>query len=459
MSYRRRYFSKAELSALRPDNVSWPAVSIGVLCVFTVFAPAGLTSGMNLYLLALVAVGWLATRQPLERPLLWAVLPFGAAIVVGLVAGVGAPRYLYLKDAWYYSNPAVVIAVGYVLWCFLQDTRRGLRAFVLAGTLIALFHLAHFGMKPSLLLQSATHIRAAAGRGYNATAVALILLLGFWGRWPERLGLHPALASICLLLCATSAVLSFSRTMALVMVLGILAMAGFFARREWLRIGALALVATLALAALHSTVDTTSTQAKRSFLGKLARSGDELRVQERMTVREINEHWRGYETARGIDTWASGNAWQVIFGRGFGAQVDLGMFQNLSGARGSAPVRAIPVFHNGYVYLIVKTGIVGVLLYLLAMGWLYLVGRRRANSESSDEERFEGRLLQACVLVILVSTWVVSGAFNKFDMLSFLLLSGFLLASLTRNRQAAPAEASSSKPPFHSRIPRLAAAP
>ena len=428
MSAQRQFWSRQELAYRAPRPMVWPAVSITFLCLFTLLAPVGFITGMNLYLLLLAGIGWLATRQPLDATLTRAVAPFVAAIVVGLVAGIGADRYLYFKDAWYYSNPAVIIAVGFVLGRLLNDVKRGLRAFVVGGTLVALYHLIPFVLYPDLLLRQATQIRGLVGTGYYATSLVVIVLVGWWGRWRSALGLSPAFAWLALLLCSASTVLSFSRTMAMVVVLGSLAMGGFFVRREWLRVGLFIAALVLGLGVLQATVDTDSVQAKRSFIGKLARSADELSVQDYSTRLDINTNWRGYETSRALDSWKQAGLAKQVFGQGFGAQVDLGLFQNLStDSRGA--VRFIPIFHNGYVYLLVKTGVVGVLLYLGALGWMYRVGRRTAGGRSDDPATLQGRALQGCVVVLAVSTWVVAGAFNKFDMFSFLMLIGFLLAA------------------------------
>ena len=428
MSAQRRYWSRTELALRVPPPLWWPAASITFLCLFTLFAPAGFITGMNLYLLLLAGIGWLATRQPLDATLTRAVAPFVAAIVLGLVAGIGADRYLYFKDAWYYSNPAVVIAVGFVLGRLLNDVKRGLRAFVVGGTLVAVYHLLSFVLHPELLLRQATQIRALTGTGYYATSLVVIVLVGWWGRWRTALGLSPAFASLSLLLCSASTALSFSRTMAMVVVLGMLAMAGFFARREWLRVGVFVVALGLGLAGLQASVDTSSIQAKRSFIGKLARSADELSVQDYNNRLDINTNWRGYETSRALESWTQAGLAKQVFGQGFGAQVDLGLFQNLS-TDSRAAVRFIPIFHNGYAYLLVKTGIVGVLLYLGALLWMYRVARRTAAGDTDDPATLRGRALQGCVVVLAVSTWVVAGAFNKFDMFSFLMLIGFLLAA------------------------------
>jgi hypothetical protein len=436
----RRHLSAVEIAAIQTDPISWPAVSIALLCCLAVVLPAGVVTGINLYFLALAALLVLLQRRPVDAPLkrLWWL--FGAMILVGLIAGLAhtSTPYLYFKDAWYVSNAVVITTVGFALARAMNNAARGLRAFVVAGVLVAVGHLMWFALNPQLLSFTATTIRSFTGTGYYAPGLACLLLLLHWGRWREDLRLGAGAASVTLVLCGLSVALSFSRTLMVVMLIGGLAVGGFFARREWLRLGLLIVMVISVLVVLQDTVDTTSVQAKHSFVGKLARSLDELETTERMSKRQIDDNWRGYETARGLATWRSGNAAQLLVGQGFGAQVDLGLFQNLTRNPRDA-VRYIPVFHNGYIYVLVKTGLVGLLLYAAALASIYVHGRRHACADDPAQRR-HGRLLQCCAVVFAFTTWVVGGAFNKFDMFAFLLMTGFLLATLSRQEPRSTAQ-------------------
>ena len=56
-----------------------------------------------------------------------------------------------------------------------------------------------------------------------------------------------------------------------------------------------------------------------------------------------------------------------IIGKGFGALVDLKFKAPLS----SENIRFIPILHNGYSYILFKTGIIGLFLYLIFLISLY----------------------------------------------------------------------------------------
>src|ERR1019366_9906524 len=89
---------------------------------------------------------------------------------------------------------------------------QGLKAFVIAGTLIALFYLGRFAVNPDVLSESAVEIREAVGRGYSAPTLALIILFAYFRNWSEGLRMPRWIAVSCFLVCLLATVLSLSRT-------------------------------------------------------------------------------------------------------------------------------------------------------------------------------------------------------------------------------------------------------
>lgn len=415
---------------------SWPAFSIGFLVILAAIFPAGLITGMNLYLLLLALIVWFASGKPFDRDLLRMVIaPFALIVVIGLVVGFEADRYLYLKDAWYISNPAVVMCVGYVLFRNMPDLMRGLRAFVIGGTMLALLHLGKVAAHPELFSLSAVDIRSEVGTGYYAPALAISILFALRGNWAKGLKLPGWLAWLCIVLCAAAVISSFSRTMFIVAFIGLVASLGVFARREWLRVGGVIAFAVLVILALRLSVDVNSNEASKSFVGKLARSTDELTVEEYTDFKSINLNWRGYETARALNYYTSGEPIDWLFGYGFGAQLDLGLFMHL-GDRREAAIRFVPLLHNGYPYLLLKGGISAVALFGYSLFELYRLGRRKAAGAPQEPGTIAGRLLQGVVVTLLFTTWVITGVFNKLAMFPFLILAGFLIGFLTRQWEA-----------------------
>lgn len=413
---------------------SWPASSIVLSLILALILPPGILTGMNLYLLLLAFVLWMSSGEPFDSCLLKAIAPFFMILAVGLVAGIGADRYLYLKDAWYILNPIVVISVGYVFYRCKPDVARGLRAFVVGGTLVATVFLSAFVDRPDLILQSAVRIRETVGTGYYAPALAFTILIGFFGKWRKGLELPNWIATLCLFICSLAVILCFSRTMLIVAIIGVMTVLGAFARREWQRIAVIAISGTVLVSGLNLLVDTSSREVQHTFIGKLARSLEEITVDDYTDLKSINENWRGYETSRALDAYAAGAPHQWLVGQGFGAEVDLGIAMPLGGGVGEQRVlkRFIPILHNGYAYLLVKGGAFALLLFGYFLFWLYWLGRQGANAQPDRFSALPARLLQAVALNLAVTTWIVSGAFNKLDMFPYLLAAGFLLGATDR---------------------------
>jgi hypothetical protein len=412
----------------------WPAATIVILEILASIAPAGLVTGMNAYLLLLAFVVWMASRERFDPALLRLIAPFMAIIAIGLAMGVGADHYLYLKDVWYVANPAMALSVGYVLFRCKPDLARGLRAFIIGGTLVALLHLTRLAVNPSVLLLPAVEIRERIGYGETAPVLAFIILLAYFGSWRHRLKLSHPIAVGCLLICTASIAISFSRTNVILALIGVIASFGAFARREWLRISVLAVIGFAVIAALQLSEVVQSHAGQEHFLGKLAHSLDEIHIEEYSDLKSISENWRGYETARALKHYSSGSVLQWFFGYGFGAQVDLGLAMRLGAgvdAERGGYMRSIPIFHNGYIYLLIKGGAAAVALFGYALSWLYLVGRRLATVKSGGLSCVPARLLQGVTLGLVFATWIVSGVFNKAGLFPLLLSAGFLLAALT----------------------------
>ena len=416
----------------------WPEFSIVLLIVLAVIFPPGFLTGMSFCLLFLAGIAWLASGEKFDRNLLRAVGPFILIVLIGLLGGIGADLYLYLKDAWYVSNPAFLICVGYVFYRNTPDLARGLRAFVIGGTLLALLHFVVLARNPEVFNLSAYKLRAAVGSGYYAIALAFTILCAYFGRWREGLRLPNWVAIVLLVICAAGVGASFSRTMVIMAGIGAMSAAGFFARRELRRMIGLIVIVLAAMLALNATLDLNSDEARESFLGKIAKSVEELTVDEYSDLRSINLNWRGYETSRAMRFYVSGSPVQLLTGQGFGAQVDLGLFMPLSTSSGRIErIRLVPILHNGYAYLLVKGGPISVALFAYAIVWLYLVGRRNAANPGKDANHAASRVMQGVAVGLAFATFFISGVFNRLDMFPYMLAAGFLLGALCARRSGA----------------------
>lgn len=416
----------------------WPSISIVLLMVTALFFPPGLITGMNVYLLILASFAWFYSSKKISPNMGFVLIPFLIVLAIGFANGIDADRYLYLKDAWYISNPPIIICTGCVLYFAKPDMVRGLRAFVIGGSVIAAMYLSSFVMQPDLILQSSVKIRETIGTGYYAPSLALTILFAYFKNWKNGLALPTWGGGVCFILCLLAAMLCFSRTVMIVTLVGCMSALGFFAKKELQHISLVGAAAAVILIVLNLSLDVSDREVQHTFAGKLARSMDEISVQEYTDFKSINENWRGFETARALKLYCAGNPFQWLFGYGFGQQVDLGLAMPLGSSAGGEGTlkRYIPILHNGYAYLLVKGGAMSVLLYIYVLAYLYLVGRKIININPAEKMASSGKVLQGISVSLAVTTWLVSGAFNKLDMFPYLLAAGFLLAAIPHSYES-----------------------
>lgn len=123
---------------------------------------------------------------------------------------------------------------------------------------------------------------------------------------------------------------------------------------------------------------------------------------------DINNNWRGYEAAQGLKMYSNGSDLQKLFGHGFGTLVDLGIRIKLAGK----DYEKVPILHNGYVLLLVKCGISGLVLYLL---FLYKIGFSKVKKILYEdlEQYYCYQMLSGLSVVVLLNTITMTGMFSQ----------------------------------------------
>ncbi len=413
----------------------WPAVSVGLLIVLSKIGPSWLITGLNIYLVLLALVALMVTKRPLDPGLARCIGCFGVILVLGCLSGYTNELYAFGRDVWYVVNALMAFLAGYVLCVAAGEVGRILKAAILAGTLMGLVQLSPFFADPSLVLLSAVEIREAVGTGFFAPALALAIVVGYRSQLRQSLKISPITAGICLTVCLLAVALTFSRTIVLMTIASLVIVLGVKGTRlVGILVGGAA-VLIMAAGLYGGITDLDSSEARSSFLGKMARSVEELWISDYSDTKSISDNWRGYETAQALKQYANGTPLNWLAGQGFGTLVKLGVGMRLGGSgddAGRTLYHAIPVLHNGYAYLLIKGGAIAVAAYLAFLVMLWRVGSDAISlAPAADAGRTAGLVLRSVAAVLAISTWVISGAFNKSDLTAFLIVGGALFASLS----------------------------
>lgn len=141
------------------------------------------------------------------------------------------------------------------------------------------------------------------------------------------------------------------------------------------------------------------------LIKKIQSGTSEISIGNYQTDEDINTKYRGYETNMAIETYLNGTELNLIFGHGLEKQVDLKTEVLL----GDTYRRIIPVIHNGYLYILIKLGFLGLIFYFLFFVKLFKL-RYRAK-----EFIFFNMTITASIISLLFSNFVV-GTFFSMEM-------------------------------------------
>jgi hypothetical protein len=162
--------------------------------------------------------------------------------------------------------------------------------------------------------------------------------------------------------------------------------------------------------------------------GKFARSFTEIAVQDYTTMPDINENWRGFETYKALQTYLQGTAKEKVVGRGLGTAVDLGFEMKLGGGT----FERITNLHNGYAFLLVKTGPFG-LAVVCAFFMVLLIAAARCSVTARDADSLAAaRLMAGATWVLILTTLVIDGLLNGTSVVPVQFLLGCSIALLGR---------------------------
>lgn len=353
-------------------------------------------------------------------------------LVMGVIVGMANQNGLYDlgKDAYFFIK-----VLAYFLFAFVLYKKNGIdvivRTFVWFGVGLSAGYLATLGVYFAAGWVDVSTIDAYRWSipylPYDAI-LSIALLLAF----PQRgiLGRHPY---FFVFLQAVAVASTMSR-LSLLIVAVILLM--HIKTKLKFRMGVFVSVMTgvgllaFGLMLLEQQSENMKSDGLDSqLLFKITNVFDEMFSSEFNSEEEIRTNWRAYEALQGITKYLAGTTGNYLFGYGFGAQTDIGLEMRL----GEVDRSDVPVFHNGYVYLLVKLGALGLFLYLFFLYRMFSAvrsARRKLVLKGAlNSKRGEGFTIAIVFFFLICITAVFFGIFNNAVFNNIVILMMVLLMS------------------------------
>lgn len=337
------------------------------------------------------------------------------AIITGLVKN--ELGYDFLKDFFYLNKPILLILAGYAIVRKINNQEFVYRTVVLVAVLFAAIHL--FLVAQYVIAEpdfTVAGIRYYAGRDSILELFALSFLVANV-RLKKIKFKHQNLITLVL---ALSFLFYLSRTMTLVFIFMLIAFLGYLKlTTKGLRY---IIFATLIISALYAylfsvKIDRDSGRPIDNFLYKLKIAPAEIFIKPgSLDVKDhanLWDHWRAYEASKAIDALNDGKTIDWFFGLGMGSLIDLDFYAPLSDD--DKGMRFISLLHNGYAYVLYKTGFIGLLIYILFFVFILV------PFSSTKEMLPSYNILVGIVTFYIISSFVISGLYNLSDPISLLV--------------------------------------
>lgn len=164
---------------------------------------------------------------------------------------------------------------------------------------------------------------------------------------------------------------------------------------------------------------------RQNFVSKTFSSLNELRPQKYIFDRDIHTNWRGHETYVAMTQFYSNSLFFKMVGGGFGSTVYID-FEKRGGAGDLSETRLSQLdwLHNGYVTILLKTGLLGFIAYIVLC--FKILARCR-------QYQLDGALSSTCLCFLyyfIVSTFLIGGLFAKSGTMILLFTFGFIFENL-----------------------------
>jgi len=330
-----------------------------------------------------------------------------------------------IKDFFFLLKPILHILLGYYFVSKLENKSFVFLLIIYSATFFALLHLFKTGAFLSREGFDINLLRNFAGRGNAIEIFATVLLFSKKGN--ELFSIKSRHKRLIKLIILVSFIFYFSRTTTVSVIILFLAINGYLTiTRKGLTYMAWFLVfVSLFYAYLFSITIERDDNKISGFFYKLKIAPSEIFTSAKIDVNDhvdLWDHWRAYEAQKAIEQLGD-TAFSVglITGKGVGSLVDLGFVAPLN----EEGMQYITTLHNGYTFIMYKSGILGLIFYLLFLLVIYL---QVYKSNDNFKAIIINNLLSGIAVYYVFTTLIVTGIYNPRDF-GGIFLGAFLYLS------------------------------
>lgn len=342
------------------------------------------------------------------------VFPLIILLCLGVVGTVFHKYVLYdiLKDIFHFIKPLVGLFIGYIVARRTNSLKVFIKAIVIASLISAAIHfgIIFFMVRDFNEIESIREFTKD-----NFLEMFGVFFLLFYKKFEGTdIIKNPWIKYGCVAVLVLSCYLYYSRTMIMLAVIVVMALYGYTRiTATTIKVVVVLILATAGFFIyLNNTVIRRDAKGIENFLYKVKNAPAEILETKinRDNHADLWDHWRAYEAKRAI-VLMNEEPLSYVYGTGYGSLVNLKFFAPLTGD--TKGIRYISDLHNGYINILYKLGIIGLMIYL----WLII----KLYGYIERDFTFANVMISAIGVIYLITSIMITGMYNGRDIIIFIL--------------------------------------
>lgn len=336
--------------------------------------------------------------------------------IFAAIAGIGMLRsffydhnlYNVIRDISYFIKPIVGILIGYQ--CFRTKENNFFVTVIYAALIIAVIHI--LILTQAFVIHHIRYvyqIRHYGGYFSDFETFAVIILL-FHKKF--NLPFTTSKRMIFMAIIGTSLALYLARTNMIQLAIIICGLLGLYQinKTKIIILGLLFIFGAISYKIIYDMNPARRATGFENFLYKIKNAPTE--IYDPYVVNDnssrFHDNFRSYETKVTIAQVTARNDFGTWLGNGFGSTVNYG---SLMATNDGFYVRHAPILHNGYTTVFLKTGLVGLFIFIASMIYLSII-YSKTNNEYLNNLKL---LINSTGIFLFISSLVFLGYYLKLD--------------------------------------------
>ena len=326
-------------------------------------------------------------------------------------------NYFIIRDITYLSKPILGFLLGYQL-C-KKNLKNALDLIIKTGFFIAVCHVIIIII--AIVVHKArtvADLRLHSGYFSDYEIYTFIILL-FHKKF--ELNYSKKRLLIYTIVIGFSAFMYLARTNFIQFLILFLALKGYFIinKKSIIIIGSIIAISAISYTLIYYSYPRRSAEGIEGFLYKIKNAPIEA-FKTKVNLddwKDFNDNYRSHENISTIRQVSNDGITSILFGKGLGSQIDLKQEVYL----GDMKLRFISILHNGFMIVFLKSGLLGIFIYLFTI--IYFLKNRDSNINIVNQINY---IFLGTGIFLFVSNWVFLGFYNLTESKSILI--GFLIA-------------------------------